>query len=168
MVCNVKAFIDVTNDMIEKAIPNNHIVKDRLYFEYENKRYFVDGKNVILDYSLEEKEIALWLESTFGGKIYMLPRINVPENIVTPDYLWNNEYWDLKEIYGNGKHTLDTSIKKKRNQSNNFILDISHSKLSIKEAIRQLNLIFLSKNRKWVNIIILVKNRKLIKIYKRK
>ncbi len=33
----------------------------------------------------------------------MLPRVNYPEGIKTADYLFRGEYWDLKEIYGNGK-----------------------------------------------------------------
>lgn len=89
-------YSDVTTNWIEKAKPNSHKVLDRHYFEYKNVRYVVDNKNVVLDYSNEEKRIARWLENTFGGELYMLPRINSPKGIKTADYLFRNEYWDLK------------------------------------------------------------------------
>ncbi len=66
----------------------------------------------------------------------MLPRINFPEKIETPDYLWNNEYWDLKVIISNSKNTIDSSIKKKKNQACNFILDISYCKMNLYECER--------------------------------
>lgn len=63
---------NVTSEWIQNATPNSHRVKDRNYFETENgKRYYVDEKNVVLDYSKKEREIAEWLENTFGGEIYM-------------------------------------------------------------------------------------------------
>ena len=132
------------------------------YFEYNSVKYEVDGKNVVLDYSPKEKETAEWLESTFGGEIYMVPRVNNPEGISTSDYLWNNEFWDLKEITGNGKHTLDTAIKKKKSQSSNFLFDITNSKISNEEAIRQLKLIFKTKDRKWIKKIMLKRNKNVI------
>lgn len=160
-------YIDVTKEWLNKANPNNYKVKDMSYFKHKGIKYKVDGKNVVLDYSNKEKEIAKWLISTFGGKIYMCPRINNPEGINTPDYLWNNAFWDLKEIKGNGKHTFDTAIKKKKNQCCNFLLDISNSDINNKEVIRQLKLIFNSKDRQWVDKII-VKNENRIIIFKRK
>ena len=112
-------------------------------------------KNVILDYSEEEFEIAEWLENTFGGKIYMLPRVNIPEGIKTADYLFDGEYWDLKKIFGNGKHCIDSSIKKKCNQAHNFIIDISESKISYNQALNQIKRIYENKDRTWINRIIL-------------
>ena len=51
----------------------------------------MDGKYIVLDYSKKEKEIAVWLEKNFGCEIYMIPRINIPENIKTPDYIFRGE-----------------------------------------------------------------------------
>lgn len=158
----LSSYKDVTQDWLDKATPNSHEVKDMNYFEYNSVKYEVDGKNVVLDYSPKEKETAEWLESTFGGEIYMVPRVNNPEGISTSDYLWNNEFWDLKEITGNGKHTLDTAIKKKKSQSSNFLFDITNSKISNEEAIRQLKLIFKTKDRKWIKKIMLKRNKNVI------
>lgn len=74
-------YIDITNEWLILATPNSHIVKEQYYFDYEGKRYYVDNKNVVLDYSKQELEIAIWLENTFGGPIFMLPRVNNPEGI---------------------------------------------------------------------------------------
>ena len=75
--------------------------------------------------------------NTFGGKIYLLPRINIPENIRTADYLWNNEFWDLKEIKGNSNQVIYHSVCKNIEQSNNFIFDITLSKLELKDLLLQ-------------------------------
>ena len=81
-------YLDITKEWINNAKPNSHKVKNRHYFEYEKVKYRVDNKNVVLDYSDKEKEVAIWLENTFGGEIYMLPRINNTEGIQTADYLF--------------------------------------------------------------------------------
>ena len=81
------------NSLNQKIIESKFIVKNGI-------KYYVDGKYVIFDYNKKELEIATWLVNTFGKKIYLLPRINYPKNIKTADYLWNNEFWDLKEIQG--------------------------------------------------------------------
>lgn len=94
---------DVTDYWFKSSISNTHEVKDGMYFEHNGIKYVVDGKNVVLEYSLKELEIAEWLENTFGGEIYMLPRVNQSFGIQTADYLFRGEYWDLKEISGNSK-----------------------------------------------------------------
>lgn len=121
----------------------------------------------MLDYSDKEKRIAEWLENTFGGELYMIPRVNNPASISTPDYLWNDEYWDLKEITGNGKHTLDSAIKKKKSQSQRFIFDITNSEMSIIEADKQVQKIMSSRDRKWIKRL-LVKKDTIVKVYKKR
>ena len=161
-------FIDVTSEWIKNAKPNTHIVKDRKYFEHNGIKYKVDNKNIVLDYSDKEKEVAIWLENTFGGEIYMLPRINKPDGIQTADYLFRGEYWDLKKITGKGKNTLDSAINKKKSQSNNFIFDISNSEITLEAIDKQLSSIYENKYRKWIDKIIVKQNNNVIVINKRK
>lgn len=161
-------YTDVTNEWIINAKPNTHIVKDRKYFEHNGIKYKVDNKNIILDYSNNEKEVAIWLENTFGGEIYMLPRINKPDGIQTADYLFKGEYWDLKKITGKGKNTLDSAINKKKSQSNNFIFDISNSEITLEAIDKQLSSIYENKYRKWIDKIIVKQNNNVIVINKRK
>lgn len=161
-------YTDVTNEWIINAKPNTYIVKDRKYFEHNGIKYKVDNKNIVLDYSDKEKEVAIWLENTFGGEIYMLPRINKPDGIQTADYLFRGEYWDLKKITGKGKNTLDSAINKKKSQSNNFIFDISNSEITLEAIDKQLSSIYENKYRKWIDKIIVKQNNNVIVINKRK
>lgn len=160
-------YVDVTEEWLNKAKPNSHKVKEQLYFDYQDSRYYVDGKNVVLDYSKEELEMAYFLENTFGGEIYMLPRINIPEGIKTADYLWNGEYWDYKRINGSGKRTIEDLLKRNEEQACNFILEGTLTKLSDYEIIMQIEKIFSSVTTSFINKIIYIKNND-FKIYKRK
>ena len=54
-------YIDVTDEWLKNARPNSHKVREMNYFEINGVKHYVDGKNIILDYSKEEKECALWL-----------------------------------------------------------------------------------------------------------
>ena len=150
---------------------NNFNKKGRVfeakYIEKDGIKYYVDGKNVVLDYTKSELEMAKWLVSTFGGKIYLLPRVNYPENIRTADYLWNNEFWDLKEVKGNSHIILDNTIKRNKSQSKNFIINISKTNLYLNDIIYQINIIYNSDHRKWISKIIIIKNNKLLMIIKR-
>lgn len=163
----IKTYSVITNELLNKATPNSHKVTERKYFEYKGTKYEVDGKNVVLDYSEHEKEIAEWLEDTFGGEIYMIPRINYPEGISTPDYLWNSEYWDLKEIKGNSKQIFYHAVYKKKRQSSNFIFDVSSSKLSLEEVIDQIDSLYKRTDVPFVNKIIVKKNN-IFLVFKRK
>lgn len=161
-------YIDVTSEWIIKAKPNTHIVKDRKYFEHNGIKYKVDNKNIVLDYSNNEKEVAIWLENTFGGEIYMLPRINKPDGIQTADYLFRGEYWDLKTINGSGKRVLEDSIKKKKRQAKNFIFDITNSKIEKYNLFEQLKKLYNSKATDWIDKIIIKKDENASIIYIRK
>jgi len=136
-------YIDVTEEWQNNATPNTHQVLDKNYFEHNGVKYKVDNKNVVLDYSKHEKEIAKWLEETFGGEIFMIPRINNPEGIKTPDYWFKNEGWDLKTINGSSKQALYHAIRKKSQQSNNFIFEIVSNDLSLNEIKKIIVIFFL-------------------------
>lgn len=159
-------YIDVTNEYI---IQKKYQIKKQKYFiSDEGIRYNVDGKHVIMKTMQEEKIIAEILGQAFGGKINLIPVVLYPKEIQTPDYIINNKKFDLKQILGNGKNTLDTAISKKRKQADNFIFDISKTRMSEEEALFQIKKIYNAKNRTWVNIIVLIKDNKILKIFKRK
>ena len=163
-----KNYIDVTKKWISNANPNSHEIKELDYWIINNKKKKVDGKNILLDYSKSELECAKWLESTFGGKIFMCPRVNIPEGIKTPDFIWNGEYWDLKEIKTGSKRVIDSRLNgKQKDQSNNYILDISNNPLPNIVIVNQIKNIFNSKSRQWLKNVIVVRNRKIIIILKR-
>ncbi len=166
-VGKIKNYEDVTSIWKKESIYDVK-VSDMNYFEHDGVKYMVDGKNVILDYSNKEKEVAEWLSTTFGGEIYMIPRVNNPEGISTADYLWNNEYWDLKEINGKGNNILFHAIEDHEKQSHNFIFDVSKSELTDKEILSRLNKLYSLKKVSWLEKVIIKRNEKIIKIVKRK
>lgn len=162
-------YIDITKNFAKNNKSNSHKILDKNYFkDSKGFKYKVDGKNVVLDYSKKEKDIAIWLEKTVGGKIYILPRINKPDGIMTADYLFRNEYWDLKSITGCGKRIIEDTIKRKKRQSKNFIFDITNSNIQENDLLRQLEKVYNSETTKWVNKIIVKKNENVIIILKRK
>ena len=148
-------------------------VLNSYYYITNNFIYIVDGsKKVQLNYSLKELEVAKWLANTFGGTVYMKPKINYPYGIKTADYYWNGEYWDLKELKNitSKSRAIDNIIKNKKYQSHNFILDITNCKIPIDIILNQTKKLFNIKNekRQWVNKIIIKNNNKVLKIYIRK
>lgn len=52
--------------------------------------------------------------------------------------------------------------------SNNFIFDISKSKIETNEAIQQIENIYSNPYRSWIDKIILIKENRVLKVYKRK
>ena len=97
----------------------------------------------------------------------MLPRINNPEGIQTADYLFRGECWDLKEITSKSKQALYHSVYKKKKQSNNFILDITNSDLTLNNIKQQIGNLYKRKDCTFINKIIIKKNNDSL-IYKRK
>lgn len=82
--------------------------------------------------------------------------------------MFKNEYWDLKEINGNGKNIFFHAVEKHEKQSHNFIFDVSNSILSIDEIDARINLLYKLPKMKWLDKIIIKKGKSLIKIIQKK
>ena len=162
-----KNYINITKEWLNNQ-GNETIVEESNYYESNGIKYYVDNKNVILDYSKKELEVAIWLTKTFGYKVILLPRINIPEGIKTADYFFKDELWDLKEINSSGKRAIDNRINGNRLQSKNYIFDISNNKLSNNEILKQVKNVYYSNSRNWVDKIIVRRADTLVAIYKRK
>ena len=63
---------------------------------------------------------------------------------------------------GDGKRVIEDLIKKKKRQSFNFIIDVTYSKISNTELMRQINKLFASKTTNWVKKIIVKDKEKII------
>ena len=161
-------YLDITENALNNSNKQYELKEQQYYIDNGGNRYNVDNKYVILKPTEREKEVANMLGSLYGGKIKMIPRINEPKRIKTPDYIVRNKRYDLKQIKGNGKYVIQGNLKGKQKQANNFIIDITKSEMSIEEAVRQVANIYNSKHFLWLDRIILLKNKKFIKVYKRK
>ncbi len=157
---------DITNQYTTKK--NYQIKKQKYFISDDGTKYNVDGKHVLLKTTKDEIEMAEILGQAFGGKVKLVPVVLQPKGIQTSDYIINNKKFDLKQIVGNGKNTLDTAINKKKKQSNNFVFDISKSEMKIEQALLQIDRIYNAKNRTWMDTIVLIKNKAILKIFKRK
>jgi len=138
----------------------NHVVID-------NTTYVEDGKNVIRDYSEVELNIAKWYYKTFHEEVILLPRVDFPHGIKTPDYLINGEKWDLKEITGFSAKIFFTNIRNKKNQAQNFIFDVTKSRLIDYQIDRQISHLYNIKRVYWLNKVIIKRGNIVIKLYNR-
>lgn len=162
-------YIDATGKWQETAEPNSHVVEDLQEYTANGVTYKVDGHNVVLDYSSHEKEIAELLEKEFGGAIYMVPRVNSPQGISTPDYLFRGVGYDLKTLGESaGANTLFNRVKKAKWQAQNFIIDVTNTKLDEDTILAQVKKVFHREDTKWIDEILIVQNRLRIQVFKRK
>ena len=112
------------------------ILKD--YVEVKGKKYYVDNKRVVLEPTNSEIRMAKWLSNILSKQIELLPRVKLPKNIKTADYLIDGELWDLKSITSNRNDAIRSRIRNQETQSSNFIIDITKSKIILKAAEKQI------------------------------
>ena len=142
-------------------------VSDMAYWEHDGIKYRVDGKHVVLDYSQKEKKVAEWLANKFGAKVEMAPRVNLPDKIPSPDYLVNGLKFDLKEITGSGKGTIDQNTRKAKTQAENIIYDVSKSPLTDEDVEKQLADIY-KRGRRGLDIAVIKRNNRLVDIIRKR
>lgn len=161
-------FVDVTDNWYPDAKPNSHPVKDLQEYTVDGVTYKVDGRNVQLSYSADEKAIAELLEREVGGEIFMVPRVNNPQGVKTPDFLFHGKGYDLKTIgKTTGKNPIYNRIKNAKKQASNFVLDLTNSTLSEDIIEEQIKKIYQDSQTKSVDEIIIIRNGKIEKVYKR-
>ena len=159
---------DVTKEYLSSATPNSHTVQDLYTYVVNGTAYTVDGHNVVLDYSPHEKEIAELLERELGGEIFMVPRVNSPEGISTPDYLFRGEAYDLKTLGPEaGKNAIYNRTKKARRQAENFVVDVTQANFTDAVMIEQIEKIYRMKETTFVDTVIFIDQKKIVKIVKR-
>lgn len=156
---------DITNQYKNKK--KYQIRKQKYYISENGTIYYLDGKHIILNPTEREIEVAKILGNAIGGIVKIMPSVNKPFGIKTSDYNINGEKFDLKQIKGGGKYVIQGNIKGKKEQSNNFIIDISEAKIDIEEAQRQIENIYDSSHYLWLNKILLLQDKCIVKAYKR-
>lgn len=164
-----KNYEDITKEWKNKKYQGK--VLEAKYYMYNKHKYCVDSKNVYFNYSNKEKFVAQWLVKNYGGILLLIPKIDKPNFIKTPDYVYKNNRWDLKTMSQDAiseKRAVDNVIKNAKNQTDNIILDITETKLSTKNIINQVIKVYSDPHRKWLNKIMIIKKYKLIKVFKRK
>lgn len=141
---------------------------DLTEYEANGVTYKVDGRGVVLDYSQHEKEVADIIATKYGKDVQMVPRVNVPQGISTPDYLIDGKKYDLKVPKGNGKNTLYGIIKSKKRQSNNFVVSMDKCNMDDNEVKKQVESIYKSQHTMFVDEIVVIRGNDIAKAYRRK
>lgn len=164
-----KSYADVTEQWQENATPNSHAVQDMQEHTANGVTYKVDGHNVVLDYKQHEKEIAELLEKKFGGELYMVPRVNNPQGVSTPDYLFRGKGYDLKTLSKEaGENTIINRIKKAKKQSKNFVLDLTDAEKITDTVLKsQIKRIYADKETAFVDTIIVVRSGEVVAVVKK-
>ena len=135
----------------------------------DGKIYKVGGTSVVLDHSTKELATANLLVNNFGKDVELVPRVNIPKGVQTPDFRINGEYYDLKTLESNaGDSTIFNRVKKSVKQADNFIIDVTASGLSEDSIQAQVKRIFSQRDTSTVKIIVIINAGKVIGAYKRK
>jgi len=159
---------DITKEILKNGNKKYKVEEQNFFIDENRNKYIVDGKNVIMKHTDKEKQVANILGEIYGGQVKIIPAVLNPQYIKTPDYIINSKKFDLKEPQGSSKNTIYGLFKNKKEQADNFIVDIHKSGLNRLESIEQSKKIFYSIHRKWINTIILMENNEVFKILKRK
>lgn len=165
----IVGYIDITEDMYREAKPNSGSVKKQKFVVVNGIKYVVDGHNVIYKHNQREIEVAQLLNRTFGGKVKILPSVNFPQGIKTPDYLFRGERTDLKIITSKrARDCIKVALRNKEEQADNFIIDNTEGNISNEDVIKQIIEIYGLVGFLWVNKIYLLDDKNFVKVFKRK
>ena len=83
----------------------------------------------------EKDTINIFVRS--GHFIEVIPPSNSP-HIKTPDFTMDGISWEMKSPQGKSKNTLEHIFKRAKKQSENIIIDLTHSKISEEVAIKEI------------------------------
>jgi len=159
--------MDITEEWM-KTKEKKGIVVERKEYTIDDITYIVDGHHVVFDTSEIERAVANILANKYGKTVELVPKINYPVGLQTPDYLIDGVRYDLKSPTGKGKNLLKGLIAKKRKQADNFIINISECPLSLKEIERQIHELYKSPQVGFVINIVVMKNDEVVKVFSRK
>ncbi len=132
----------------------------------DGKKYIVDNKNIILDHTENEINIATWYAENNKVNVKMLPRVLNPPSIKTGDFIEETSkvIWEIKEPEGN---TLGTTMvnqfKGQKEKAQHFIIDLHKTDMTSENAIEDIEKILSNKRYEWVKRVILKNNDVLIK-----
>ncbi len=143
-------------------------VAEKQEYTVNGTTYQVDGKHVILRPTAQEREVAEALGRKYGKRVEYVPQVVFPQGVQTPDYLIDGERFDLKSPIGRGKNLLYGMIAKKKEQSHNFIIDITNCPLSVEELEEQAERLYGSWRVSFLEKLVFMKNREIVKVLSRK
>lgn len=167
--CSFAAY-ELSYEDITDTFKNDNIegfLKEADNITVDGTRYDVDGHNVEIKVSKHEIEIAKALHSKYKGELHLLPKINIPQGIKSPDILWDGETWDVKGVKGNSSNTIYNNLRKASKQAKNVVLDFVNDKFDMQIFYNELENIFANERYENLNKII-IRFEDNIRVFKRK
>ena len=169
---------DITDSILEQAIPNNNPIPEIYkYKKFNLKNSKFDTKDI----TDVERETLKVIQNKIGGEFNIIHRVQV-KGIRTPDAEYYNKllhkykrYYDVKAP----KFCINNKSKNKKiyhqfdeakGQTNNIIISLlmDDCNLSNKEANLQVEHNMSKPDYRWIKTVILVGKNNYFKIYKRK
>lgn len=130
---------DVTSEWkAETPLEEPNVTIGTTYTAPDGTEYTVDGHNVVQDHNQRELAVAETVSIAKGEQVVMLPRVNYPEGITTPDCSVGGVLYEIKTSKGAGKNAIKNAIRRGKGQTSRIIIDISQSPLSPDEIERQI------------------------------
>ena len=99
-----------------------------------NKKGKITPNGVSLE-KHENETIVFFTE--LGYDVELIPPSNSPKS-KTPDFMMGGVAWEMKSPQGKSKISLEHIFKKATKQSENIIIDLSHSKIEERIAIKEI------------------------------
>ncbi len=117
----MKECVEITDQYLKDATPGKgEVIKQEGYNDSLHKN---------------EKSIATWLIKTLGGSVVLLSEKNL-NNVKTPDFLWHDKYWDLKNV--SSPKAVDNAVRKGLRQIQDnpggIILDFGKNSIDLIEV----------------------------------
>lgn len=108
-----------------------------------------------------EEKVARILARKFQSDILFVPPINA---LHTPDLQVINtkKFWEIKNIRGNGKNTIEDNLKKAAKQSRNIVISLFQSKMTPTQAAARIRYFLSRPHRNIKQIILITKSDKTI------
>lgn len=100
------------------------------------------GKIIPNGVSLEKHEnetVVFFTE--LGYDVELIPPSNSPK-AKTPDFIMNGVVWEVKAPHGKSKASLEHIVKRATKQSENIIIDLLHSQIEQRLAIKEIKRCF--------------------------
>ena len=161
-------FEEITQEWVSNPI-TPAVRVDALTFERDGVRYTVHGKDVVLDHDNHEKAVADLLSSRLNCPVYLLPRVNKPEGIRSPDIFMSGKVYDMKTAKKTiSKGPIFKRVKDGVPQAQNSIIDITFEHLSEDVIKREIERVYHSADTRSIDVVILVDDMEIRHIYRRK
>lgn len=155
-----KPFTDVTDEWkADKPLDRGIVVrKDEVVGSDGNTYRLTKGSDAVeYDHDVNEEEAAKIVSREKGTTVELLPKVNYPKGIKTPDCTVGTVPYEIKSsIRGTSKNTLLNCAKKSKGQSDKLILNLQKCKLSDDEIKRQIPEILKSTRIGYINEIVIV------------